>query len=229
MSLSRLKYKPTTQNHRVRSFGKADINEDAPYVYRIEDFLFPTPIEPLIRAAYYQVFSEHETIKFNRQKSLESQLQNRMIIVRDFVRGLAKSERFYELVSKNNNYRLVEICFKRLLGRAPYNQAEKIAWSVQTSTLGFHGFIDAIIDSEEYKQAFGDNIVPYQRQRMEERPFNLVTPRYEIKQATETPDWRSIVAKLYHTKHQERLQREGDPRKFLQMANQIAPNSSNPK
>jgi len=235
MALPLLEYKPTTQNHRVRSFGKADINEDAPYVYRIEDFLFPTPIEPLIRAAYYQVFSEHETLEFNRQKSLESQLQNRMIIVRDFIRGLAKSERFYELVvSKNNNYRLVDVCFKRLLGRATYNQEEKIAWSVKTSTLGFHGFIDAIIDSEEYKQAFGDNIVPYQRKRMEERPFNLVTPsygrEYYERELAETgaPDWRFIMAKFYHTKHHERLQREGDPRKYRDMLPKVAPNSPNP-
>ena len=130
-----LHYNPTTQNQRVRSFGSADKNEDTPYIYRVEDYIFPTSLEPLIRAAYYQVFSEHETLKFNRQKSLESQLQNRVITVKDFIWGLAKSERFYELVvSTNNNYRLVEVCLKRLLGRAPYNQEEKIAWSINAAT-----------------------------------------------------------------------------------------------
>ena len=236
MALPLLKYKPTTQNFRVRSFGPRDPAneyENTPYIYRIEDF--PTSIEPLLRAAYCQVFSEEETLQFNRQKKLEAQLQERVITVRDFIRGLAKSDRFYELVvSTNNNYRLVDVCFKRLLGRTPYNEGEIIAWSVKTSTLGFHGFIDAIIGSEEYTQAFGDNIVPYQRKRMRGRPFILETPRYGKehyeKELAETgaPDWRFIMAKFYHDKHHERRQSEGDPRKFREMANQIAPNSPNP-
>ncbi len=235
MALPLLEYRPTTQNFRVRSFGPADYDEDTPYIYRLEDFLFPNSIQPLLRAAYFQVFSEHETLEFNRQKSLESQLQNRVITVRDFIRGLAKSDRFYELVvSTNNNYRLVDLCLKRLLGRAAYNKDEKIAWSVKTSTLGFHGFVDAIIDSQEYRQAFGDFIVPYQRRRMEGRPFNLVTPRYGREyyerelEKTGAPDWRFIMAKFYHDKHHGRPIAEGDPRKYREMANQIAPNNPNP-
>ncbi len=219
-------YKPTTQNIRVRSFGPTDPaneNEYIPYIYRIEDF--PTSIEPLLRAAYFQVFSEEETLEFNRQKSLELQLQNREITVRDFIRGLAKSDRFYELVvSTNNNYRLVEVCFKRLLGRTPYNKDEKIAWSVKTSTLGFHGFIDTIIDSEEYTQAFGDNTVPYQRKRMGGPLFVLETPRYgrehyekELAQ-TGSPDWEFIMKKFPKRKHQEQEQ----------MTAKVAPNEPNP-
>lgn len=231
MKIPLLKYKPTTQNQRVRSFGPTDPaleNEYTPYVYRIEDF--PTSIEPLIRAAYCQVFSEEETLQFNRQKNLEAQLQNREITVREFIRGLAKSDRFYELVvSTNNNYRLVDVCFKRLLGRKPYNEDEIIAWSVKTSTLGFHGFIDTIIDSEEYKQAFGDNTVPYQRKRMGGRPFILETPRYgkeyyEREQAvTGHPDWRFIMEKFSN-----RQVREGDPDKYHETAAKIAPDEPNP-
>ena len=37
MALPLLDYRPTTQNHRVTSFGLADQNEDTPYIYRIED------------------------------------------------------------------------------------------------------------------------------------------------------------------------------------------------
>jgi len=70
----------------------------------------------MIWAAYRQVFSEHETLKFNRQITLETRLANGSITVRDFIRELAKSERFYEMVvSVNNNYRLVDICLRRLL------------------------------------------------------------------------------------------------------------------
>jgi phycobilisome rod-core linker protein len=226
MKIPLKKYKPTTQNIRVCNFGSTDPaneNEYTPTNYQIEDF--STSFEQVLQAAYYQVFSEEETLVFNRQADLEFQLQNRQITVREFIRGLAKSDRFYELVvSTNNNYRLVEICFKRLLGRTPYNQDEKIAWSVKTSTLGFHGFIDTIIDSEEYTQAFGDNTVPYQRKRMGRPLFVLETPRYDQEYykkelaVTGHPDWQFIMEKFpnYQQPEQE------------QTATQVAPDEANP-
>ncbi|ABA22549.1 Phycobilisome linker polypeptide [Trichormus variabilis ATCC 29413] len=179
MALPLLEYKPTTQNQRVQSFGTADVNEDTPYIYRLEDANSPSEIEELIWAAYRQVFNEQEILKFNRQIGLETQLKNRSITVKDFIRGLAKSERFYQLVvTPNNNYRLVEMSLKRLLGRSPYNEEEKIAWSIQIASKGWGGFVDALIDSTEYEQAFGDNAVPYQRKRLTtDRPFSF-TPRY---------------------------------------------------
>jgi phycobilisome rod-core linker protein len=179
MALPLLEYRLTTQNQRVKSFGTADINEDTPYVYRQETANSPGEIEQLIWAAYRQVFNEQEILKFNRQITLETQLKNRSITVKDFIRGLAKSERFYQLiVTPNNNYRLVEICLKRLLGRNPYNREEEIAWSIQIAARGWSGFVDTLIDSEEYTQAFGDHCVPYQRKRMTvDRPFSF-TPRY---------------------------------------------------
>ena len=167
MSLPLLKYKPSSQNHRVASFGVADLNEDTPYIYRIEDVSSYTDIQNIIWASYRQIFSEHEILKFNRQKTLESQLKTGSLSVRDFIRGLAKSETYYRLVvSSNNNYRLVDITLKRVLGRASYNKDEQIAWSIVIGTKGFGGFVDALVDSEEYTQNFGDNIVPYQRKRM---------------------------------------------------------------
>jgi len=228
MALPLLEYKPTTQNQRVRSFGKADQNEETPYIYRVEDVYSPGEMKSLIWAAYRQVFSEHETLKFNRQITLESRLANGSITVRDFMRELAKSERFYELVvSVNNNYRLVDICLRRLLGRSAYNKAEEIAWSIKTATLGFHGFIDALIDSEEYTDAFGDNTVPYQRKRMEGRPFNLVTPRYgedfREQVGTVKNDWRFTLDQYYSSKNKSRRLPEGDPNKYRDMAAAIAP------
>jgi phycobilisome rod-core linker protein len=231
MALPLLEYKPTTQNHRVRSFGVADQNEDTPYIYRLEDISSSTEVEELIWAVYRQVFSEHETLRFNRQITLESQFRNGSITVRGFVRELAKSERFYRtVVEVNNNYRLVEICLKRLLGRAPYNKDETIAWSIKVATLGYGGFIDALVDSEEYTEAFGDYTVPYQRRRMEARPFNLVTPRYgedfREQAGTVKTDWRFVVDNYYSRKSQERRLPEGDPRRFRELAASIAPKSN---
>lgn len=226
MALPLLNYRPTTQNQRVESFGKADLNEDTPYIYRMEDVAGYDGIEEVIWAAYRQVMSEHAILKFNRQPVLESQLKNRAISVRDFVRGLAKTERFYEtVVAVNDNYRLVEICLKRLLGRDAYNEDEKIAWSIKIGTMGFHGFVDTLMDSEEYTTSFGDNTVPYQRKRMEGRPFNLVTPRYgedyRAIAGTVRTDWRFVLEEFYTAKVQERFQGEGSPSKFRGMARNI--------
>ncbi len=228
MALPLLAYKPSTQNHRVSNFGKLDQNEDTPYIYRVEDAGSPMEMKALVWAAYRQIFSEHETLRFNRQVTLETQLANGSITVRDFIRGLLKSERFYKLVvSVNDNYRLVELCLRRVLGRDAYNQEEKISWSIKIGTAGFHGFVDALVDSEEYSQAFGDWTVPYQRRRMEARPFNLVTPRYGVDYqevaGTAKTDWRITLEKFYTRKFQDRRLAEGDPRKFRAVAASIAP------
>jgi phycobilisome rod-core linker protein len=226
MALPLLEYKPSSQNHRVKSFGKADLNEDTPYIYRLEDVSSFSDMQGIIWAAYRQVFSEHEILKFNRQKHIESQLKNGSLTVRDFIRGLAKSEAFYRLVvSVNNNYRLVDICLKRFLGRSAYNKEEEIAWSIVIATKGFDGFVDALLDSDEYTEAFGDNTVPYQRKRLVDRPHNLVTPRYgedfQESAGTVTTDWRFTLEKFYSRKFQERRLAEGDPRKYADMAASI--------
>lgn len=177
MTIPLLTYKPASQNQRVAGYEVP--GEDTPYLYRLEDTPDQASVEALIWAAYRQVFSEHVILKSSRQVTLESQLKNRAISVRDFVRGLAKSDVYRQLVVEtNSNYRIVELSLKRLLGRAPYNKDEEIAWSIKIATLGWQQFVDTLLDSEEYTQAFGDNTVPYQRRRYKDRPFNLVTPRY---------------------------------------------------
>lgn len=177
MSLPLLEIKPTTQNQRVEGYDVPD--EDDPQAYRLARTADESDVNNLIWAAYRQIFGEHLILESNRQPFLESQLRNRAISVRDFIRGLGKTDTYRELVADtNSNYRLVDITFKRFLGRASYNQQEQISWSIVIATEGLNGFIDAVVDSEEYRQNFGNDIVPYQRRRMEGRPFNLVNPRY---------------------------------------------------
>lgn len=172
-----LKITPKTQNQRVAGYDVAD--EDDPQIYRLSDATSDSAIGDLIWAAYRQIFSEHLILESYRQPFLESQLRNRAISTRDFVRGLGKSDVYRELVvDTNSNYRLVDLTFKRFLGRASYDKDEQIAWSIVIATKGLQGFIDAVVDGEEYLENFGDDIVPYQRRRMEGRPFNLVNPRY---------------------------------------------------
>lgn len=205
MSIPLLQYKPSSQNQRVAGYEVG--NEDTPRIYRIENSGYDGEIQELIWAAYRQIFSEHETLNFHRQKNLESQLKNRAITVRDFIRGLAKSEAFRCLVVEtNSNYRIVEVCLKRLLGRTSYNKDEEIAWSIKIATLGWGGFVDALLDSEEYQTNFGENTVPYQRRRFKDRPFNLVTPRY---------------GNYWRDKEETERYKSGDISNFLDMASGI--------
>jgi len=177
MSIPLLEYAPSTQNQRVDGYEVP--NEDTPTFYRLTNATSDADIDAIIWSGYRQIFSEHLIIKSNRQVFLESQLRNRAINVRDFIRGLGKSEVFRSQVADlNSNYRLVDIILKRFLGRAAYNKDEEIAWSIVIGTKGLHGFIDALLDSDEYLENFGDDIVPFQRRRYGQRPFNLVNPRY---------------------------------------------------
>lgn len=205
MSIPLLTYRPSSQNQRVAGFEVG--NEDTPRLYSLEDAPSSANLDELIWAAYRQIFSEHVLLKSYRQGNLESQLRNRAISVRDFVRGLAKSDVFRRLVFEtNSNYRLVEIGLKRILGRSPYNKDEELAWSIKIATEGWDGFVDALVDSDEYTQNFGDNTVPYQRRRYQDRPFNLVTPRY---------------ADYWRNKLEEGRHKWGDIRNFLDMARSV--------
>lgn len=213
MSIPLLEYKPSSQNQRVAGYEVP--SEDTPYIYRLEDCVDQSDIEQLIYAAYRQVLSEHVILKSSRQSNLESQLKNRAITVKDFVRGLAKAETFRTLVvEKNSNYRLVDIALKRFLGRAAYNNEETIAWSIKIATLGWDAFVDALLDSEEYSQAFGDNMVPYQRRRYKGRPFNLVTPSY---------------ADYWRDREEAARYKWGDINNFLDMARSIQIKTVNPQ
>lgn len=223
MSIPLLEITPTTQNQRVDGYEVPD--DDHLQFYRLTAVSSDSDVTEIIWAGYRQVFSEHLILEKYRQPFLESQLKNHAISVRDFVRGLGKTDVYRtQVVETNDNYRLVDITFKRFLGRATYNKDEQIAWSIVIATKGLAGFIDAVVDSEEYRQNFGDNIVPYQRRRYKDRPFNLVNPRYGNY-------WRAREISLQGSYYQvvrtgesvQRGVRQAIPDTFLSMARSISP------
>jgi phycobilisome rod-core linker protein len=164
MPISLLEYSPVSQNQRVDGFEVP--NDDIPRIYTIDNKLSNSDWDTLIFAAYRQIYNEQQMLDSHRQLSLESQLRAGQITVRDFIRGLILSDSFRRLIfDSNNNYRFVEICIQRLLGRNVYGDREKIAWSILVATKGIQGFVDDLLNSEEYLTCFGDSTVPYQRRR----------------------------------------------------------------
>ena len=165
MSIPRLEYAPLSQNHRVEGFEVP--GDEQPRIYTTDNLLAASEMDMLIMAAYRQVFNEQQMLDSHRQRFLESQLRAGQIMVRDFIRGLVLSDSFRRLTyDSNNNYRFVEICIQRILGRNVYSDREKFSWSIVLATKGLQGLIDNLLNTEEYLSNFGYDTVPYQRRRI---------------------------------------------------------------
>ena len=119
-------------------------------------------VELVIKAAYKQVFGNAHIMESERLVTAESQLKQGNISVREFVRCLAKSEHYKSLFVYNcPRYRTHELNFKHLLGRAPDGYDETAFHSNILDNDGYDADIDSYLDSQEYQEAFGENIVPY--------------------------------------------------------------------
>ncbi|MBO1347854.1 MAG: phycobilisome rod-core linker polypeptide [Hormoscilla sp. GUM202] len=121
-------------------------------------------LQTVILAVYRQVLGNEYLMDSDRLTSAESLLRNGDITVRQFVNVVAKSELYQELFFHSSyQYRFIELNCKHLLGRAPRDQAE-ISEHVQIyKDQGYEAEIDSYIDSEDYIENFGENIVPYPR------------------------------------------------------------------
>lgn len=121
-------------------------------------------VELVIRAVYRQVLGNDYILASDRLIGSESLLRDGNLTVREFVRNVAKSE-LYKAKFFYNSFqtRLIELNYKHLLGRAPYNESEVTYHLDLYINQGYDAEIDSYIDSEEYQNSFGDNVVPYYR------------------------------------------------------------------
>ncbi|MDM9384445.1 phycobilisome linker polypeptide [Chlorogloeopsis sp. ULAP01] len=121
-------------------------------------------LQLIFRAAYEQVFGRQGVYASQRFISAEALLRNGKISVKQFVELLAKSEFYKEcFFYKNSQVRFIELNYKHLLGRAPYDQSE-IAFHVDLyASGGYDAEIESYIYSPEYDNAFGNFVVPYFR------------------------------------------------------------------
>jgi phycobilisome rod-core linker protein len=225
LAIPLLEYAPSCPNTRVAGYDVP--GDDQPKNYNTENQLSPTDMGDLIEAAYRQIF--FHAFKWDRERNLESQLRNGQITVRDFIRGLLLSKTFRNsFYDKNSNYRFVEHCVQRVLGRDVYSEREKIAWSIVVATKGLKGFVDDLLNSDEYLDSFGYDTVPYQRRRnlasreRGEIPFNIKSPRYDgyYRAILGFPQiiWQNVVRSYAAP---ETKAKAGDPSNFLAMAGSI--------
>ena len=191
VTLPVLATKPLTSNARVSNFLAAS-EESSRQFGRQASQLDGAAVDALIEQAYRQVY--FHAFKRDRDAMLESQLRSGQISTREFVRQLLRSEKFRnDFYRCNSNYRVVEQVVGRVLGRPVHGEQERIAWSIVIAQQGLPAFIDALINSPEYLDVFGEDLVPYQRARVlagqavGTMPFNQQAPRYDAY-------WRDTMA-----------------------------------
>jgi phycocyanin-associated rod linker protein len=142
--------------------GTSAYSETQPIELR--DNWSPADAKLVIRSIYRQVLGNDYLMESERLVNLESLLSNGTITVRDFVRGLAKSELYKnKFLYPVFQTRAIELNFKHLLGRAPGSESEVIEHLDRYQEQGHDADIDSYIDSTEYYENFGDSIVPYYR------------------------------------------------------------------
>ncbi|MEM8827814.1 MAG: phycobilisome rod-core linker polypeptide [Cyanobacteria bacterium P01_G01_bin.19] len=119
-------------------------------------------VETIIYAVYRQVLGNAYVMESERLTIPESKLKEGRISTREFIRQVAQSELYKSRFFDNcPRYRSIELNFKHLLGRAPDSYDETNFHSQILDRGGYEAEINSYIDSEEYQNKFGDNIVPY--------------------------------------------------------------------
>lgn len=131
--------------------------------------------EDMINIIYRQVLGNAYVMESERLTVAESQFKLGTYSVREFVRAIAQSDlyrtRFFAACPR---YRYTELNFRHLLGRAPNNYDEMKFHSNVLDAEGFEADIDTYLDSDEYQNTFGENIVPYIRGYKSEASESMV-------------------------------------------------------
>ena len=181
MALSLQSHPLLSQNARVNGMGLG--SDETSHLPTAEKRLSRGTMDSLIEGAYRQLF--FHTFKADRNLTLESQLRSGQITVKEFVKGLVLSDRFLGGVyGCNGNKEVARHLVERVLGRQIHGDAEAIAWSIVIGQQGVAAMVDQLLASEEYTNNFGEDTVPFQRQRvlpghrLGNQPLNITLPRY---------------------------------------------------
>ncbi|ASC72350.1 Phycobiliprotein ApcE [Halomicronema hongdechloris C2206] len=133
--------------------------------YAMKPGLSSSEKNEVIKAAYRQVFERDIIRAYSLNISdLESKVKNGEISMKEFIRRLGKSplyrQNFYQPYI---NSRALELAFRHILGRAPGSREEVRRYFDIISAGGLPALIDALVDSKEYADYFGEETVPYLR------------------------------------------------------------------
>ena len=169
-------FKAATPSNKLRQRPSSDLQglelpqiyfnaSEARVKYAMKPGLSSSEKQDIVKAAYRQVFERDITRAYGLSVSyLESQVKNGEISMKEFIRRLCKTplyrKQFFEPFI---NSRALELAFRHILGRAPSSREEVQNYFSIVSEGGLPALVDALVDSQEYSDYFGEETVPYLR------------------------------------------------------------------
>ena len=119
----------------------------------------------VIRACYRQVFERDVSKAYSLQfNDLESRLKLGSLSIKEFIRYLGKSYVYRQQFNEPFvNSRVLELSFKHFLGRGISSINEFQSYFSILSKQGLNSLVDALLNSKEYADYFGEETVPYLR------------------------------------------------------------------
>ena len=117
-----------------------------------------------INGLYRNIFGNFYLMQSERPIDIERKLRNGDLSIREFTRRICKSSTYRNLYFDSiSQYESIKLRYKHILGRPIKSQREVSQSSDILITQGFEAHIDWLIDSEEYNNFFGEDIVPHMR------------------------------------------------------------------
>jgi phycobilisome core-membrane linker protein len=135
-------------------------------IFKLTNTADKVALNLIIQAAYRQIFERDIApyIVQNEFTSLESKLGNNEINLKEFIEGLGCSQLYMkEFYAPYPNTKVIELGTKHFLGRAPVDQVEIRKYNQILATQGLKGFIYEMVNSPEYAECFGEDVVPFRR------------------------------------------------------------------
>ena len=144
-----------------------------------------------INTLYKNIFGNLSLMQFEQPIEIERKLRNGDITIREFTRKLCKSSIYRKFYFDSiSQYKSIKLRYKHILGRPIISQEEMTQSSDILNKIGFEAHIDWLIDSDEYINSFGEDIVPYIRSW--NSPIGITTKSFldtsRIKKAFATSD-----------------------------------------
>ena len=167
-NLTHNKVMSSYKRDKIESYNYKNHNKDSNEIniLQINEFV-PNDDDALliaINALYKNIFGNLSLMQSELPIDIERKLRNGDITVREFTRKICKStiykKYYFDSISQ---YKSIHLRYKHILGRPIKSQIELSQSSNILNNLGFDAHIDFLIDSDEYNNSFGEDIVPFMR------------------------------------------------------------------